>query len=243
MEQIAAFWRTVAASDLVVLTDFDFTISQVDVGALITERLAPPPAQTFARLAAGQIGSRLFWLDSIAHVDLAAAHNLADTVQIDPGFPGFVRWCEDEGIPLSVVSDGFTLYIDRLLGRAGLSHLPVFANQMPEPGRLIFPHSNPVCDRCGCCKARIVRRARDHGARIIYAGDGSSDLYAASFADWVFAKGDLAEHLTQQGSPFYPLESFSQMHVTIQKGLHAFRSGAAPRHTTLKPNPLCTFAD
>ena len=38
-----AFWPRALGAPLVLLTDFDFTISQVDVGDLICETLAPYP--------------------------------------------------------------------------------------------------------------------------------------------------------------------------------------------------------
>lgn len=235
------FWHAVSGSGLVVLTDFDYTISEVDVGDLVTDTLSPPSAETLRRFRHKEVGTRAFWLDSMIRIEPAAGITLADGVGIDPGFPAFAAWCRKEQIPLAVVSDGFGFYIRHILDREGLSDLPVFCNEMQAKGELQFPHGNPACDFCGCCKAAIARRVRQAGARIIYIGDGVSDLYAAAFADWVFAKATLASFLAQKGAPFYPLTAFDQVRSEIAADLTAFRNGTAKRRVSMLPDPQCRF--
>jgi len=236
-----SFWEDAAGAPLVVLTDFDFTISQVDVGDLITGTLAPPSAETERRYRTHEIGTREYWWDSMARAPMAEAEALADTVHLDPHFAEVVTWCREQRIPLAVVSDGFWFYISRILGRAGMGHLPVFCNEMPRAGELQFPHSSATCDRCGCCKAGVTRRVKAGGSHILYAGDGLSDLYAAGFCDWVFAKGRLAHHLTEKGSPFFPLNSFADVHRTLSTDLDRFRAGTAPGRATAGPHSFCRF--
>lgn len=240
-ERLDRFWSAALGAPLVILTDFDYTITQVDVGDLVVETLAPPSALTVQRFAQGEIGTRLYWLDSMNRVHQAEGEQVADTVAIDPYFPAFTAWAAAQGLPLAVVSDGFTFYIQRVLGREGLDHLPVFANVMQAFGDLAFPHGNPVCDKCGCCKAAVARRLKEGGAHIVYLGDGVSDLYAAGFADWVFAKGRLARYLEEHGAPYYPLDSFADPLRVLSADLEAFKTGQAPRRSSLGPNPLCRF--
>lgn len=236
-----AFWPRALGAPLVVLTDFDFTISQVDVGDLICETLAPYPPGPLARYVRGEIGSRLLWMESFAKVKESEAAALADQVAIDPGFPVFAAWAGDEGIPLAVVSDGFTLYIDRILGRYGLGHVPVFANRYVARGSLEWPHANPACDLCGCCKAGVVRRLKESGSHVVYLGDGTSDLYASGFADWVFAKHSLARFMREQGAPFFPLTGFADALAILRENLDRFRNGTMERRNTLQPHPRCRF--
>ena len=241
MSRIGTFWSDALGAPLVILSDFDFTISQVDVGDLVVDTLSPPSAATLERIRAGQAGSREFWLDSMARVSVDEALKLAGTVALDPHFRPFAAWCEAQAIPLAVVSDGFGFYISQIFERNGLSHLPVFCNEMPEPGRLEFPHANPACDLCACCKASVARRLKEAGAHIIYIGDGTSDLYASAFVDWVFAKGFLARHLASQGMPFYPFDSFADVAAVVQGDLASFRDGTAPRRSSLPTHKTCRF--
>lgn len=241
MSRADGFWTAAAGAPLVVLTDFDFTISSVDVGELIARRLAPPSRETVDRFRRKEIGTRLYWLDSMNRVDAAQALALADSVSIDPHFADFAEWCRREGIPLAVVSDGFWYYIQHILTREGLGDLPVFSNEMPRRGVLEFPHGNPACDRCGCCKADVARRLHQDGSRVVYVGDGVSDLYAAGFADWVFAKEALARHMADHGSPYFELGGFDDVHRTLREHLEAFRSGTMERQARLGPHPFCRF--
>lgn len=235
------FWAAVAGAPLVVLTDFDFTITEVDVGDLITGTLAPPSAEIDRRFRAHEIGIQAYWWDSMARVPLAPAEALSDTVSIDPGFAEFAGWCHEADIPLAVVSEGFSFYIARILRHAGLGHLPVFCNEMPRTGDLQFPHGNSVCGRCGCCKAGVARRAQAGGSHVIYIGDGISDLYGSGYADWVFAKAHLARHLDEQGSHFFPLTDFAGVQRTVAARLDDFRAGTAPGRSTVGPHASCRF--
>lgn len=237
----AAFWTAALGAPLVILTDFDYTITEVDVGSLIWERLTPPSAETLRRLSADEIGSRLAYLDSTARVDPVEGAALAQQVAIDPHFKEFAAWAGGQGIPLAVVSDGFTFYIDPILRREGLTHLPVFANEWIAPGELAWPHGNPTCDRCGCCKAAVTRRLRQAGSRIIYLGDGKTDLYAAGFADYLFARGGLAQRLREHGAPYFPLDSFEGVLSLLSSHLERFRTGSMERHNTLTAHPHCRF--
>jgi len=237
------FWAEAAGAPLVMLTDFDFTITTVDVGDLITFDHCPPEDEVLDRFQRGEIGTRLYWLNSMAKVDLARAIQLADSVSIDPGFPRFAAYCRERGIPIAVVSDGFTFYIDQVLRREGLDWLPVFANARGANGALQFPFGNPACDRCACCKAGVARRLRQNGARIIYFGDGISDLYAAGHADWVFAKGRLARFMKENGSPYFPLDSFTAAMQVLLPNLERFASGAMEHRSTLTVHANCRFAE
>lgn len=235
------FWQGVTTAPFVILTDFDFTISNEDVGDLIAETLAPPSAETRRRFGRREIGTRGYWLDSMIRVEQAEAERLADQVGIDPGFAPFADWCAEEGIPLAVVSDGFSFYIDRILARHGGRPLPVFSNRFVATGSLEFPHGNPECDLCGCCKAGIVRRVKETGAHVLYLGDGVSDRYAVAFADWVFAKGSLAQRMQEWGAPYFPLTDWSAVQRTVEAGLDQFRDGSYPGKAGLAADPICRF--
>ncbi|MFZ5828372.1 MAG: MtnX-like HAD-IB family phosphatase [Bacillota bacterium] len=239
----ASFWAASAGAPLVILTDFDYTITTVDVGDLLVEKLCPPSPESLRRFWRKEIGSRLIWLDSMARVNPTEGRALADGVTIDPHFRRFVEWTAAQGIPLAVVSDGFTFYIEQILRRESLDHLPVFANEWVSPGELAWPHANPACDWCGCCKAAVARRLRAAGSQVVFMGDGVSDLYAAGFADYIFARGRLAHHLEEQGSPFFPLDSFEEPLMLLRQHLERFQRGSMERRSTLRAHPQCRFPE
>lgn len=241
MNRAKSFWSDAEQAPLVVLSDFDFTITAIDVGDLLTETLAPPSEETIHRFSRKEIGTRLYWLDSMVRVDPAEAAELAATVEIDRQFHRFAAWCEQERIPLAVVSDGFGFYIERILKREGLGHLPVICNEMERSGEILFPNGNPACDFCACCKAQVARRLKAAGRHVVYIGDGVSDLYAARFADWVFARGRLEQFMQEHGSPYFPLGDFDDVLGRLRSALPAFQAGVAPGRSTLTMDPRCRF--
>jgi 2-hydroxy-3-keto-5-methylthiopentenyl-1-phosphate phosphatase len=60
-----------------------------------------------------------------------------------------------------------------------------------------------------------VRAARDRGRIVIYVGDGLSDKCAASEADVVFAKRDLAAYCDENGVPYTKFEHLDEVAESI----------------------------
>jgi 2-hydroxy-3-keto-5-methylthiopentenyl-1-phosphate phosphatase len=53
-------------------------------------------------------------------------------------------------------------------------------------------------------------------SKIIFTGDGHSDLDAALAADVVFAKASLAKELDERGAAFYPFETLEPVLAYLQ---------------------------
>jgi 2,3-diketo-5-methylthio-1-phosphopentane phosphatase len=197
--------------------DFDGTIALEDVTDSILERFAPGLWEPIERdWKAGKIGSR----ECMARqVDLIRATRDAfdqhlDSIDIDPGFSGFVALCREAGVPLTVVSDGLDYAIHRVLSRHGLDHLPVFANHLKRIGDdryiLSFPHTNAGCAKSsGTCKCAIAARMTEPGASSLLIGDGTSDMCAAGRVDLVFAKDKLLDHCRMLRLPHVAFRDFA----------------------------------
>jgi len=74
--------------------------------------------------------------------------------------------------------------------------IPRFVNHAAISDHTItiqFPYRSAECQWCGNCKTSHLFRLRRHFRRVIYVGDGYSDMCPARYADVVFAKDDLAE--------------------------------------------------
>ena len=137
---------------------------------------------------------------------------LADVakVRIDPFFADIVDWAARHRVEVSIVSDSFVPLIRHVLAANGLPPLPIFANQIAfrDGDRLVpsFPYHDPSVVCSANAKARhLERQSASH--RVVFAGDGHSDLDAALAADVVFAKSTLARELDLRGVAFYPFET------------------------------------
>lgn len=217
------------AGDL-VLSDFDGTVSLQDTGLEMITRLQLEAAWELEdRWRRGDIGSAECLAKQWAMVRLSEEDLLAllDDVALDESFPAFVDLCRERGADLAVLSDGLDLYVNRMLGRLGLRTCPqpeklpplsqglaTYANHAewtPEGVRVSFPCATRECDACGNCKSAWLRALRPGHRRVIYLGDGYSDMCVARRVEVRFAKGHLAEFCEEQGLPYYPLRSFAEV--------------------------------
>jgi 2,3-diketo-5-methylthio-1-phosphopentane phosphatase len=134
--------------------------------------------------------------------------------ELDPAFPPFLQWTQERGIDVKVISDGFDSTIKTLFRNHRISDLDIYANKLSFSSdgkiRLISPHANPDCGKCGTCKVMIIREMRKFYDRIVLIGDGESDRHAAEEADATLALKDLFVYCADAGIPAVRLSDFSE---------------------------------
>jgi 2,3-diketo-5-methylthio-1-phosphopentane phosphatase len=209
-----------------VLCDFDGTIAKADVGNSLfkTHTGGREWEQLIEAWKRGEIGSKDCLIEEcrMTKVTRDEVTSFAGTFEIDEHFSDFVRWCQENGIPLAVVSDGLDFYIEQILARFGLSHLPLYANHLRftdggiEPE---FPHFEHGCGSCGNCKGYHVRQYRKAFGRVIFVGDGYSDRCALDVADLVLAKKGLAELCRSLERPCVEVADFRDVKSRIEQEL------------------------
>jgi 2,3-diketo-5-methylthio-1-phosphopentane phosphatase len=198
--------------------DFDGTITTIDVTDAVLERFAAPEWRDIEQAwEAGRIDARQCMSAQITLIQAAMNQidEFLDTVEIDPEFPEFVRWCLRNSIPVTVVSDGVDRFIHRVLSNHGLGHLDIIANRLcvEKNGncfyyRLEAPFKQSACQAgSGVCKCAVVASNTPH----IYVGDGRSDFCVSARADLLFAKHKLATHCTRNSIPFVSYTTFKDV--------------------------------
>ena len=198
--------------------DFDNTLTQGDVLDQLIERYSPNESWRDWEEAwqQGRLAARDCLRLQVENMRVPRERLLDDVgrVRIDPVFAEIVEWAGRHGVPVRIVSDSFLPLIWHILEAngldAGTGTIQVFANSLRFAGgdRLVpsFPYYDPASARSANAKARHLQpyRARH---RLIFAGDGHSDLDAALAADVVFAKSTLANELDARGITFFPFDS------------------------------------
>jgi 2-hydroxy-3-keto-5-methylthiopentenyl-1-phosphate phosphatase len=224
-----------------IFSDFDGTISQLDVTDVVLTQLAHPSwREVEQEWARGLIGSRECLERQMALVSASTKelNALVDSVAIDPHFANFHRFITRRAVPFYVVSDGFDIIIRRVLKNSGLNgplrngkHL--FSSCLKVRGRRMkpsFPYAGPPCTHdCATCKAEIIRQRRRAGSPVIFIGDGLSDRFAAQAADIVFAKRQLLAYCRENGIACRPFETFAEIEAELVKILES--PGDYPRST------------
>ncbi|MBS4007443.1 MAG: MtnX-like HAD-IB family phosphatase [Clostridium sp.] len=210
---------------LEVLCDFDGTITNEDIGFKIIETFAGSGWEEVENAyQRGEKGSREALIDIFA-LTRVSAETLTRFVEngfhVDPAFPDFVDLCREAGIAVTVLSDGFDFYIELMFRKFKLD-LPYLANNLRVVDCSLhadFPYSSKHCGACGNCKMNYAKKVKASGSQIVYIGDGHSDKCVSSFADVLFAKGVLAEHCRQEGTPYFPFECFKDINSLCRDGL------------------------
>ncbi len=210
-----------------VYCDFDGTITIRDAGTQILARFGTPlafeiwkdfdagirtPAECLRIACATATGMTDEGIEKIVEAQI-----------LRPGFLEFLQFCSERSIEFRIVSDGFSLYISRILERAGLSHIPVWTNtiELNDDGAfdLDLTHEREGCERCASCKCAGILTTSDDADTIVYLGDGYSDWCPARMADVVFATRDLKRQCGELGIPHHPFEDFFEVRAILSNYL------------------------
>jgi 2,3-diketo-5-methylthio-1-phosphopentane phosphatase/HAD superfamily hydrolase (TIGR01549 family) len=202
-----------------ILCDFDGTISVRDISYELLSTFARGSWEEIDRqYREGKIGSSESYR-RIALICEATPRRMESFIMerslIDPYFGGFLDFCLRRGIDLKIVSDGFDIYISRILEHHGISPIATFANHISfkRGGKICieYPHYSEECGRCGTCKRAILREHRPLYDRIAYIGNGYSDRCAAQEADRVYAKDVLFEYCVREGIDCIYFDHFGEV--------------------------------
>jgi 2-hydroxy-3-keto-5-methylthiopentenyl-1-phosphate phosphatase len=143
---------------------------------------------------------------------------LREGVRIRDGFADFVTYCRSQDLPLMILSGGLKPLIGELLDVAGVPDVPFIAHGAEISGerwKVILWEGKRYDEHCSHCKCSYLFAQRDAGKKIIYIGDGYTDLCPAQHADILFATGNLARECTKTGRPFTPFETFYDIERTL----------------------------
>ncbi len=210
----------------VVFSDFDGTIARCDIGNRLFHHFSGGKSEALIPAwKAGEITSREILIQEAALFRGTEAEVLAflDSFELDSGFVGFEELCRSNNTPLVVLSDGLDLYINLMLKKHGLGHIPIHSNagRLENGGiRVEFPYALGACGRCGNCKGERIaeyRAAKGKECRVVFVGDGLSDTCAASGADLLFAKKDLKQYCVEQNIGYFGYDTFDDVASQLLK--------------------------
>lgn len=193
------------------VSDFDGTITDDDfftyvANAYFNEHaLAPWRAYLLGHKTHFDALSEMF---SNIHVDVDTLKKLIHTMKIDPKIHDVFALCKEKNIPIYICSAGNDYYIRELLGNEILDfniQLATNPATYSEENGLIMqklPSDSPYFDSdVGISKYKLVKKLKDDGYFVIFAGDGPPDFDPARIADVVFAKKILLQKCKEEGIP------------------------------------------
>jgi len=192
------------AMKTLIQCDFDGTITEKDVSFLLLDAFSEGDWRPLlAQYQQGEISVNSFNSRAFAMVKAEEQTLIRfawDKVKIRDGLHELVDYCRQKGFRFVVVSNGEDFYIEALLRYIGLENIEVFAAkaEFGSSGvktRYIGPDGNRLEDGF---KEAYVRSFIAEGYRVVYVGNGSSDLPPAQLSSHVFATDDLLAHCKKE---------------------------------------------
>ncbi|HYB06620.1 MAG TPA: HAD-IB family phosphatase [Nitrososphaerales archaeon] len=218
-----------AARPTSLLCDFDGTVTAIDTGVLILDRFAKGDWRTLdelydlGRATIEEVLSRQF---AMVRAEKRAILNEIDAkVYLRRGFNQLVRFCTRAGIPLTIVSYGLDFCIESILGRAGLRGQVELCSPRSKvtPEGIVFTYPKRLASGSVNMKDDILLGYRESGYRVVFVGDGASDLPAARKADECFVvRGSKLEELCRrEGVRCTSVLSFDPVERSLRRELRA----------------------
>jgi 2-hydroxy-3-keto-5-methylthiopentenyl-1-phosphate phosphatase len=200
-----------------VQCDFDGTITEEDISFVLLDTFAQGDWRQLLRqyqehrISVGEFNTKAFATVRADKHRLVEA--LQGNVKVRAGFHELVSYCLEKGLRLVIVSNGLDFYIRAVLKELGLGDVEVYAAQASfHPAgmrvRYVGPDGKRVND--GFKEAYIESFLR-LGYRVIYIGNGDSDIAPAKYAHHVFATGDLLAYSKENNLDCKPFKDFGDI--------------------------------
>lgn len=203
-----------------IYCDFDGTITKEDSVNKFFEKYTGDKWLESEKLwIEGKISSRenaIIQVGLLKNVSQKQLDDYINSIEIDDYFLEFVDFVKSNNIKLTILSDGFDLFIKKILDRYDLD-IPYYANKLIyRKGKfsIEFPYYRENCDKkAGMCKCSKVKENK-----FCYIGDGTSDLCIAKKADVLFASKNLHIYCKENNITCINFKSFYDILKLLDKG-------------------------
>ncbi|MCD6567964.1 MAG: HAD-IB family phosphatase [Dehalococcoidia bacterium] len=197
--------------------DFDGSITIKDASFFLLDEYASGDWRSLfqdykeGRISVGEFNTRAFAMVKADEATLT--RTLQGKVQVRRGFPRMVSYCKERGFRLVIVSNGLEFYIREVLKKFGLDNLEIHAAKTEfHPDGLRVQYLGPEGEPLDIgLKETYIKMYLRQGYRVLYVGNGDSDVAAAALAYKTFATGDLLKYFQENNIPCEPFEDLSDI--------------------------------
>ncbi len=197
--------------------DFDGTITPEDVSFMILDAFGSRGWRQIlaqyrdGKITVAQFNARAFTTVKADEETLVGF--VRNKARIRPGFRYLLSYCQRRGFRFVIVSNGLDFYIKAVLSGLDAHNIEVFAARTSFGADgieacYLDPRGEPLEDRF---KESYLGSFLESGYRVIYAGNGFSDIAPASQAYHVFATGELLTACKQKNLSYTPFNDLKDI--------------------------------
>ncbi|MFC1846244.1 MtnX-like HAD-IB family phosphatase [Chloroflexota bacterium] len=192
--------------------DFDGTITDEDIGFVLLDRYGREEWRQILqdykehKISVDEFNTRAF---SMIQADKPTLEETTRSIySVRDGFHELNEYCSKQGFRLVIVSNGLEFYIRIILQEIGLEHIEVYAAQTEfNNDSLKVQYIGPDGKRSNDgLKETYIKLFKSEGYRVIYLGNGDSDIYAARHAHHIFAREVLLTYCENEGLNYKPFD-------------------------------------
>jgi len=184
---------------MIIQCDFDGTITEDDVSFILLDAFAQGDWRRLFqqyrehKITVGEFNAKAFAMVKVGREKLLEVAR--GRVKLRAGLNELVAYCRSRGFRFVIVSNGLDFYIKSILKDVGLGDIEVYAAQARfHPGGLkvqyIGPAGTPLSSDF---KVAYTTAFLKQGYRVVYVGNGPSDISPAAQAHYVFARDGLLD--------------------------------------------------
>jgi len=197
-----------------VQCDFDGTVTEEDASFFILDAFAQGDWRRLLReykehrISVGEFNTKAFAMVKDDKPTLLEA--LKGKVKVRTGLHELVNYCLKKGFRFAIVSNGLDFYIKAVLKDLGLENIEVHAAQASfHPEGMKVQYVGPDGERLeDGFKEAYIKSFLKLGYRVIYMGNGDSDVAPVKYAHHVFATGELLAYCRENNLKYKPFENF-----------------------------------
>ena len=215
--------------NIAILVDFDGTITTEDTNTRLIDHFGDRDKTSGIRkdFNQGKISFPEYFDREVEQLRISEeeyVNFLLEEIEISPGFLDFYKIAREKDITIGIISGGFSNGIVPYLEKYGITDIDIFSNKLifeDDGAHIEFLHGKETlcCDKgpCGNCKIKHYNRYKKFAEKVIFVGDGVTDMPVAEEADIVFAKDSLAVYLDKKGIEYIEYQTFKDINNIIFK--------------------------
>jgi len=201
----------------IYLVDFDGTISKTDTIVYLAKKFYPHKEKIWwDKLKSGEYSIKN-WIEMFAKefdIDEKEYLSTLDEIEIDETFSEFIK-----NKTVCVVSGGFDYNINYILQKHNIEGMKIYANEFKyideKKIKINMKYYDKRYNYSAVSKEVIVKYYKEKYDKVVFIGDGLTDIGASMLADKVYAKADtyLEKKLKESDIHFQTFKNFREIEI------------------------------